>query len=73
MTSLPVQLISCPPDLVDRLRTNLLTRLHQGQMHPAGIGRAIGSPDQCQYLLEVHLISWLDDAPEDEAEAGVWR
>ncbi|HRW75694.1 MAG: 2OG-Fe(II) oxygenase [Lewinellaceae bacterium] len=54
------------PDLVDRLRTNLLTRLHQGQMHPAGIGRAIGF--QTNASIRGDLISWLDDAPEDEAE-----
>lgn len=53
-------------ELVAGLRTNLQFRLHNGKMHPAGIGRAIGH--QTDASVRGDLISWLDDQPEDPFE-----
>ncbi len=55
-----------PPALVAGLRENLQTRLQNGQMHPAGIGRAIGH--QTDASVRGDLISWLDDQPENPFE-----
>lgn len=54
------------PELVIRLRNNLLSRLHAGTMHPAGIGRLAGH--QTNASIRGDLIGWLDDHPADEAE-----
>jgi SM-20-related protein len=51
------------PDLVAGLRANLQSRLQGGNMHPAGIGRAIGH--QTDATVRGDLISWLDDHPDD--------
>ncbi|MCF8238046.1 MAG: 2OG-Fe(II) oxygenase [Saprospiraceae bacterium] len=54
------------PDLVAGLRANLQSRLQSGNMHPAGIGRAIGH--QTDASVRGDLISWLDDHPDDSFE-----
>lgn len=54
------------PQLVAGLRTNLQTRLKAGEMHPAGIGRAVGL--QTNASVRGDLISWLDDHPDNVFE-----
>lgn len=54
------------PELLAGLRSNLQTRLTNGEMHPAGIGRTIGL--QTNASVRGDLISWVDDQPENVFE-----
>ncbi len=54
------------PELLAGLRSNLQLRLKNGDMHPAGIGRAVGH--QTNASIRGDLISWVDDNPNNVFE-----
>ena len=54
------------PELVDGLHKNLLQRLHNGSMHPAGIGRKFDFVQNTS--VRGDIISWIDDDTKDPFE-----